>query len=182
MALSVVAFAASGCRRKPADTSATPVLAQPPATTYPMPPVKSTNSEMGWMIANSQHVKLSDYRQKVVVLDFYATWCKPCRESIPHLVQLQKRYGEMGLQIVGLNVGGAGDYEKVPSFAREFKISYQLGIPDPELESLYMSDNGAIPQTLILDRNGVFLKRFIGYGESAGDEIESAIQAALAAK
>ncbi|MCU1264448.1 MAG: alkyl hydroperoxide reductase [Acidobacteria bacterium] len=134
------------------------------------------------MIANTQHVKLSDLRQKVVVLDFYATWCEPCRESIPHLVELQKLYGEKGLQIVGLNVGGPEDYEKVPSFAREFKISYQLGIPDRELENLYMGDDSAIPQTLILDRNGVFIKRFIGYDDSAGEELESAIQSALGAR
>jgi len=133
------------------------------------------------MIANSQHVQLSESRAKVVVLDFYATWCEPCRESIPHLVQLQKRYGEKGLQIVGLNVGGPEDYEKVPGFAREFKIQYQLGIPDPELENLYMADDPAIPQTLILDRNGVVLKRFVGYDESMVEELESAIRSSLTA-
>lgn len=133
------------------------------------------------MIANSQHVQLSDSREKVVVLDFYATWCEPCRDSIPHLVELQKRYGARGLQIVGLNVGGPGDYEKVPGFAREFKIQYQLGIPDPELENLYLADDPSIPQTLILDRNGVVLKRFIGYDDSMADELESAIRSSLAA-
>jgi cytochrome c biogenesis protein CcmG/thiol:disulfide interchange protein DsbE len=147
-----------------------------------MPPAKTANSEMGWVIANSQHVRLSDYKDKVVVLDFYATWCGPCRESVPHLVQLQQRYGDRGLQIVGLNVDGPEDYERVPEFAREFKIQYQLGIPDPELEDLYMGDDSAIPQTVILDRNGAVLKRFRGFDESLADEIESAIQSSLAAK
>jgi cytochrome c biogenesis protein CcmG/thiol:disulfide interchange protein DsbE len=132
------------------------------------------------MIANSQHVRLSDLSEKIVVLDFYATWCGPCRESIPHLVKLQKRYGEQGLQIVGLNVGGPGDDEQVPGFAREFKIQYQLGIPDPELEDLYMGDDGSIPQTLILDRRGAVIKRFIGYDDSLADELESVIKSSLA--
>ena len=137
---------------------------------------------MGWVVANTQHVRLADSRNKVVVLDFYATWCEPCRESIPHLVDLQRRYGSKGLQIVGLNVGGAEDYEKVPEFAREFRIQYQLGIPDPDLEDLYMSDDASIPQTFILDRNGVIVKRFIGYDDSLPAELESAIQSSLEAR
>jgi len=128
------------------------------------------------MVANAQHVRLSDFRDKVIVLDFYATWCEPCRESIPHLVDLQKRYGPKGLQIVGLNVGGPEDYEKIPSFARAFQIQYQLGIPDPEMEELYMGDNSAIPQTLVIDTNGVILRRFIGYDESVAEELEQIIQ------
>jgi cytochrome c biogenesis protein CcmG/thiol:disulfide interchange protein DsbE len=146
-----------------------------------MPPAKTVNPEMGWIIANAQHVRLSDSKDKVVILDFYATWCEPCRESIPHLVDLQKRYGPKGLQVVGLNVGGPDDYEKIPSFAREFKIQYQLGIPDPELENLYLDASGAIPQTVVIDRNGVVLKRFVGYDDSLAEELESAIQASLAA-
>src|SRR6185295_12794472 len=98
--------------------------------------------------------------------DFYATWCEPCIESIPHLVELHRRYSDKGLEIVGLNVGGPDDYEKVPAFARQFRIPYQLGIPDPELEELYMSDDPSIPQTYILDRHGAIVKRFIGYDES----------------
>ena len=135
---------------------------------------------MGWTVANSQHVRLLDSQRNLLILDFYATWCEPCRESIPHLIDLHRRYASKGVQIVGLNVGGPEDYEKVPSFAREFRIPYQLGIPDPELENLYMGGDSAIPQTFILDRNGVIVKRFIGYDESLSAEIESTIQKSLA--
>ena len=135
---------------------------------------------MGWTVANSQHVRLLDSKKNLLILDFYATWCEPCRESIPHLIDLHRRYASRGVQIVGLNVGGPEDYEKVPSFAREFHIPYQLGIPDPELENLYMGDDSAIPQTFILDRNGVIVKRFIGYDESLSAEIEITIQKSLA--
>jgi thiol-disulfide isomerase/thioredoxin len=134
---------------------------------------------MGWTIADARHVRLSDSRDKVIVLDFYATWCEPCRDSIPHLVALQKRYGAQGLQIVGLNVGGPEDVEMIPGFAREFKIPYQLGIPDAELEDL-INDQPAIPQTFVINRNGVVLKRFVGYDDSMGEELEKAIQTSLA--
>lgn len=136
---------------------------------------------MGWTVADAQHVRLLDSKDKVIVLDFYATWCEPCRDSIPHLVDLQKRYGPQGLQIVGLNVGGQDDYEQVPRFAREFQIQYQLGIPDPELGDLYLDDSGAIPQTVVIDRTGAIRKRFVGYDDSVAEELERAIQTSLAA-
>ncbi len=168
----------TGCGKNPSTTQ-TPVLSQPPQTTYPMPPVKSVNSDMGWTVANTQHVRLSDYKDKVVVLDFYATWCEPCRAAIPRLVDLQKRYGAQGLQIVGLNVGGPDDPENVPQFAREFHIQYQLGIPDPELESLYLGNSNAIPQTVVLARAGTMQRKFEGYDESMDQELETSIRALL---
>src|SRR5258708_7757256 len=115
-----------------------PVVSEHPQTSYPMPPMKSGPVDLGWTIASAQHVSLAQYKDKVVVLDFYASWCDPCRESIPHLVDLQQRYGPQGLQVIGLNVGGEGDLEKVPAFARKFHIQYQLGNPDPDLARFYM--------------------------------------------
>ena len=136
---------------------------------------------MGWKIANDQHVRLADFRRKVVVLDFYATWCAPCRESIPHLVELQKRYGSQGLEIVGLNVGGEDDYAEVPMFAREFRIPYQLGIPDSEIEKTYIGEDDVIPQTFIINRRGEVVKKFVGYDKSVGEDIEQVIKTSLAA-
>ncbi len=137
---------------------------------------------MGWTVSGAQHVRLSDLRDKVVVLDFYATWCEPCRDSIPHLVGLHSRLASQGLTIVGLNVGGPGDYDKVPAFARKFNIQYQLGIPDNEVEDLYLRDDSAIPQTFVLDRQGQVLKRFVGYDEFVGAELDQVVSAALSTK
>jgi cytochrome c biogenesis protein CcmG, thiol:disulfide interchange protein DsbE len=143
-----------------------------------MPPLK-TGGNAGWRLASDQHLRLADYRDKVVVLDFYATWCEPCRDSIPHLVDLQKRYGPQGLQVVGLNVGGKEDYGDVPRFAKEFHIQYQLGIPDAETETLYLGENDAIPQTIVFDRRGRVVRHFIGYDDSVGRDLEQAIQTSL---
>jgi thiol-disulfide isomerase/thioredoxin len=146
-----------------------------------MPPAKAANADMGWIIAGAQHVRLADSKGKVVILDFYATWCVPCEASIPHLVRLHKRYAAKGLQIVGLNVGGPGDYDKVPLFARKFGIPYQLGIPDPELAVACLSDDSSIPQTFLFDRNGTLVKRFIGYDDSLPEELESLTRSLLEA-
>ena len=168
-----------GCGKTP-TAGETPVTSRAPQTEPSNPPAKPVNRDTGWTVANAHHVRLSDSKNKVIVLDFYATWCEPCRDSIPHLVDLQKRYGPQGLQIVGLNVGGPEDVEKIPSFAREFRIQYELGIPDAELEDL-ISDEPAIPQTFVIDRKGVILKRIVGYDDSLGEELESAIKTSLGA-
>jgi len=142
---------------------------------------------MGWVLPASTNDqkhesgrgKISDYRGRVLVLDLYATWCAPCRESIPHLIALQRSYGEQGLQVIGLNVGGPDDRVKVADFAREFGIQYSLGFPDKSLEELLLSDNDSIPQTFVFDRKGEAVKRFIGYGESTAQELEQTIRSAL---
>ena len=134
-----------------------------------------------WSVGNNSAAKLSDYKGKVVVLDFYATWCEPCRAETPQLVQMQKDYGTGGLQVIGLNVGGDEDRPKVPAFAREFGIEYPLGFPDDSLVDQYLTDNQNIPQAFVFDRNGELVKRFIGYSSSSGAELERIVKGALAA-
>ncbi|HMH45289.1 MAG TPA: TlpA disulfide reductase family protein [Pyrinomonadaceae bacterium] len=135
----------------------------------------------GWTGDNNRATKLSDYKGKVVVLDFYATWCEPCRAETPRLVQLQKEYGPSGLQVIGLNVGGENDRAEVPGFAKEFGIEYPLGFPDDSLVDQYLTDNQNIPQAFVFDRNGKLVKRFVGYSSTSGGELERIIKGALAA-
>ncbi len=135
----------------------------------------------GWALDNKQHATLADYKGKVVVLDFYATWCEPCRAETPRLVQLQEQYQPQGLQVIGLNVGGADDRDQVPAFAREFGIQYPLAFPDDEFADSFLGDNQNIPQAFVFDRNGELVKRFIGYSDSSGAEFERVVKASLAA-
>jgi len=114
-----------------------------------------------------------------VVLDFYATWCEPCRDETPHLVQMQRQYEAQGFQIVGLNVGGEDDREEVPGFAKDFQIQYPLGFPDDELVDTYLKDNQNIPQTFVFDRDGQLVKRFIGYDKQDGRELDRIVQQVL---
>ena len=141
---------------------------------------KRAAGPMGWVLDNNQRAQLSDFKGKVVVLDFYATWCEPCRVETPHLVALQHQYAEKGLQVIGLNVGGEDDRAQVPAFAKEFAVQYPLGYPDDALVDTYLSDNENIPQAFVFDRSGKLVKRFIGYNEERRQELERVVQAALA--
>ena len=82
--------------------------------------------------------------------------------------------------MIGLNVGGEDDRDKVPAYAKEFSIQYPLGFPDDDFADQYLSDNQNIPQSFLFDRNGTLVKRFIGYDEGADAELERLIQGALA--
>jgi cytochrome c biogenesis protein CcmG/thiol:disulfide interchange protein DsbE len=163
-----------------ANSNKTPVISNPPPTTYPMPPLKNTSlADMGWELAGGKRSVFSEHKGKVLVMDFYATWCPPCRDSIPRLIALQKKYDNQGLTVVGLNVGGPGDDQKVPAFAKQFGIQYALAKPDQDLVSFLLSDSDAIPQTFVFDRQGQLVKRFIGYDEAAGESLERTIESTL---
>ena len=136
----------------------------------------------GWTLDNGQRSKLADYQGKVVVIDFYATWCEPCRVETPHLVALQRQYGEQGLQVIGLNVGGEDDRDQVPTYAQEFGIQYPLAFPEDELVDAYLSDNENIPQVFVFDRSGKLIQHFVGFTEEGGQELERLEQDSLTAK
>lgn len=161
----------------------TPVVSAPPGnTTYPMPPLGvSSLNNMGWTVADGKRSLFSEYKGKVLILDYYATWCNPCRKSVPHLIELQKKHGDQGLQVIGLNVGGPQDLEKVPGFAREMGIQYPLAVPDDELVEFMLSDNSSIPQTFVFDREGILVERVIGFSPAVGARIDSAVENALKA-
>ena len=159
----------------------TPVISAPPTNTaLPMPPLETASiNNIGWKLSDGTHNLFSEYKGKVLILDFYATWCNPCRKSVPHLIGLQDKYADQGLQVVGLNVGGAEDQGKVSDFAREFGIQYPLAIPDDELVSFLLSEDTGIPQTFIFNREGQLVEHVTGFGPSTGARIDSAVENAI---
>ncbi|MDT4955502.1 MAG: hypothetical protein QOJ02_3640 [Acidobacteriota bacterium] len=155
-----------------------------PRTSLPMPPTttassSSANNSQSFTLLNDQRVKLSDYLGKVVVLDFWATFCEPCRVEAPHLDALQRRFGEQELLIIGLNVGGTDDRPEIPRFVQQLNIKYTLGFPEPEMVNLFMGSDESIPQTLVFDRQGRILKHFVGYDPTVSAELDRTVEKAV---
>lgn len=170
----------AACSGSETDNANTPVISGLPNTSLPMPPLKGASlRNLGWEQEDGQRSVFSDYKGQVLILDFYATWCLPCRDSIPHLIGLQQRLEDQGLRVVGLNVGGPGDEQEVPAFAKEFGIQYTLATPDEDLVRLLLADSDAIPQTFVFDRQGKLVKRLIGFEPGSGKIIDQAVETAL---
>lgn len=104
-------------------------------------------------------VSLSKLRGKVVILDFWATWCPPCRMEIPDLIALQKQYGSQGLQIIGI---GLDEKNTVASFVKQHGINYPVAIGTDEVSNLFGGISG-IPTTFIIDKQGNIQNKFEGY-------------------
>ena len=102
---------------------------------------------------------LERWRGRVLVVNFWATWCAPCREEIPVFVRLQERHGGRGLQFVGIALDQP---DKVAEFAHEFRINYPLlmgGLDTMELLRHAGNRAGVLPYTLIIDRRGNLVSR-----------------------
>ena len=110
-------------------------------------------------------VSLSDFKGKVVILDFWATWCPPCALEIPHFVTLQEQYWAMGFTVLGVAVS-SGDAGMVNSFARKYRINYPILMADGQVQKAFGGIR-SIPTTFIIDAEGNMRYRYIGYRDKA---------------
>jgi peroxiredoxin len=104
-------------------------------------------------------LKLSDYRGQVVLLDFWATWCDPCREEVPHFVELQSKLGDQGFQIIGVSMDDGP--EPVRDFSRQFKMNYPVVMGNAQIGELYGGVLG-LPIAFVVGRDGHISSKHIG--------------------
>ena len=120
-------------------------------------------------------MRLSDLRGKAVLLNFWATWCGPCKIEMPWFVDLQKQYGPQGLQIVGVAMDDASK-EDIGKFARDIGVNYPILIGKEAVGEQYGGVN-ALPETFLIGRDGKIVDKIIGLRGKA--EIEDSIKKAL---
>jgi thiol-disulfide isomerase/thioredoxin len=121
---------------------------------------------------------LTAYRGRVVVVDFWASWCKPCRASIPWLNQMRSRYGAQGLVIIGVNV----DAERADAdrFLRDVPAEFEV-IYDPQGTLAQQFRLQAMPSTYVYDRTGKLVRTHYGFRENRRQENESDLANLLSA-
>lgn len=117
----------------------------------------------GWKLQDldGKTISSTDLKGKVVILDFWATWCGPCRAEIPGLINLQKRYGKQGLAVIGVSVDQAASSE-VKQFAQKAGVNYPVVLADDNTLRAFGGIE-AIPTTFIIDREGRIVKRHAGF-------------------
>lgn len=165
----------------PVSVSNKPVSINQIPQTDALPPAKPVE-EMYWAKFDGQTQKLKELQGKAVILDFWATYCPPCIEEIPHLKELQKKYGKENLEVIGLHSGDEEDFAKVPAFAKKLQIDYTLAKPELALSNFIFGSEDTIPQTAVFDRKGNLVKKFVGFDANVKKELDAAVEQAVNSK
>jgi len=124
---------------------------------------ESTKLAPGWELPglDGDTLRSANFKGKVVVLDFWATWCPPCRAEIPDFIALQKKYAAQGLAVVGVSVDSSS-LKTVKAFAQEMGINYPVLLADDKTVAAFGGIE-VLPTTFIIDRTGRIVKQHLGY-------------------
>ena len=151
-------------------------------------PVKAAKGEKGskpapefaLSDADGRTVKLSDYKGKVILLDFWATWCGPCKFEIPGFVELQTKYGKHGLQVIGVSVDDT--VKQLQPYVAEYKMNYPVlqGLGHNDVQDAF-GPIWALPISVIISRDGKICAKHAGLppSRSAGEPLEKAVKDAF---
>jgi thiol-disulfide isomerase/thioredoxin len=125
---------------------------------------------------NGKSVRISDFKGKIILLNFWATWCPPCRAEIPELTKWQKEYENQGLQIIGVTYPPT-NRKKVRSFVRQNAINYPILFGSKNTKELFTSAD-TMPFSVVIDRDGQITERIEGiiYAEEFDEKIKPLLE------
>ena len=159
-----------------ANASAPVVADAPPAWTDLPPEVALAPLKD----VNGASFKLADFFGKVVVVNFWATWCGPCRREIPELIKLHKEFQSRGVEMIGLTGEDPNaSAEKVRKFIQDFQIDYRIGWATDQVAAPLMQGRTAIPQIFVISPDARILKRFVGFSAAFAPELKQVLEDAL---
>lgn len=125
-----------------------------------------TASDFSLQNLQGETVCLKDFKGKIVVLDFWATWCLPCRQSLPELAKLEKKYRDKGVVFLGLSIDDPESYDNkyIAEFKDRYKVAYQVLRAHSGIVADYLgTEKVRIPALLILDKAGIVIKKHMGF-------------------
>jgi cytochrome c biogenesis protein CcmG/thiol:disulfide interchange protein DsbE len=148
----------------------------PPGVSMCPANAKPANMNFTLKDIDNKPVALSSLKGKVVLLDFWATWCGPCKIEIPWFIEFQQKYGKQGLQVVGVSIDDT--LEKLKPYASQMKMNYLVlqGLDQDAMQDAYGPLFG-IPVTVVISREGKVCKKHVGL--SSKDAFEQEIKSLL---
>lgn len=126
---------------------------------------------------SGQEITEANYRGRVLLLDFFATWCSPCRDSVEHLVKLNQKYGKQGFQILGLSMDD-GDDKAVREFIIANRINFPVAFAGEGMQADYAIRS--VPVLYVVSKKGVIAGRFAGFNEDAEKRLDQLLRKLLA--
>ncbi|MBI5655440.1 MAG: TlpA family protein disulfide reductase [Geobacter sp.] len=136
----------------------------------PAPPFKVVST-------SGQQITEANYKGHVLLIDFFATWCNPCRDSIPHLIRLNQKYGKQGLQILGASLDEDGD-KTVRDFCAVQKVNYPVAIANEDMQTEY--GLRSIPTLYVINKKGIVAEKFMGFNSDMAAKLDLLIKQLLA--
>jgi thiol-disulfide isomerase/thioredoxin len=177
--LLIVFFAAvlgASCAGGPSKPEPSGNSANAERRTSKYPPVSPTIMMAESRMLDESTLRLEDLKGKTVLVNLWATWCGPCRKEIPHLVELQKKYGDSGLIVVGLDVDPETK-EEVDDYVKQMNINYRIGWAQETLSRAIanLTKMNGIPQTILINRHGELTGVFLGGGGSVIEKMKETV-------
>lgn len=156
LAATALALLAGGCERS--DPSGYVGKAAPDAVISPLHP--------------SGDMRVSEFKGKVVLLDFWATWCGPCRMLMPHLQELQDKYKSKGFQVIGIT---SEPFDHVFPWSKSNPLNYDLFL-DPHMEAAQAFHADQLPTTVLIDKAGVVRSYEVGFDEGGLRDLDDKVK------
>lgn len=130
------------------------------------PPVPEAIATAEVKMIDGTSFKVEDKKGKVILINLWATWCGPCREEMPSLVEMHEKYKDQGFEVIGLDSDENETVEMIQEFAKEMKLNYPLGYADGKLFRQFVRISGlqGIPQSILINREGKMTGVFTGGG------------------
>jgi len=168
--LSLAGVSLAGCGSHPASSP------QPKQAAIAAGEIGSHLPEFSVKDLQAREISSTDLRGKVVLVDFWATWCQPCKKEMPGYQKLLDLYGSRGFTVIGFKFDTMMDMEDPIQFAKKIGVRYPLAVAPDDLKQKFGGIEG-LPTTMLYDRQGILQKKVVGFEYT--DAFESAIKPLL---
>jgi len=143
-----------------------------PRAGQPAPNFKVTST-------SGQTISLNNYRGYVLLVDFFATWCTPCRASVPHIVEMNRKYGKQGLQVLGLSAD-EDEGQALKSFVDEHHINYPVALANESVQTSF--GIRSVPVMFVINKKGDIAEIYRGFNDEIAHSMELLIKKLLSEK